>query len=62
MQGAIEESSGSAQTVGQGDSHDTGSRTVAAPDFTGEAVPIFTKKVILRQKPIEEFFAGRTFF
>ena len=63
LQGSIQESASTEQARGiTGGGGDSGSRTVASPDFAGETLPNFTARVDFDPKPAEDFFTGRTLF
>ena len=62
LKGSLEESGGGDPSPSGSVPGESGSRTLASPDFTGAVdVPNFTTRVVLESKPIDDFYNGRTF-
>ena len=61
LKGSLEESGGGDPSPSGSVPGESGSRTLASPDFTGAVdVPNFTTRVVLESKPIDDFYNGRT--
>lgn len=61
LQGTLDESASTLPSSSGDVPADSGSRTLASPDYSGAIdVPNFSTRVHLEEKPMDEFTAGRT--
>ena len=61
LKGSVEETCSGGPSPSGSVPGESGSRTLASPDFSGAVdVPNFTTRVVLESKPIDDFYNGRT--